>query len=173
MALNATLYMEDNELQEEVIDSEETQSEETQTDDVVEDDAYANKTIEDFKELEKKAKTLEQQKEHWRKKATKETPLKTNETSNSLTREEVILIAKGVSEDVINEANDVARAKGITLSEAMKTPLISAFIKEKEAEEKRSKAQLGSSNYSGKTGSKDISQAVGMTEEEHRKSIGM
>lgn len=102
-----------------------------------------------------------------------ETPLKTNETSNSLTREEVILIAKGVPEDVINEANDVARAKGITLSEAMKTPLISAFIREKEAEEKRSKAQLGSSNYSGKTGSKDISQAVGMTEEEHRKSIGM
>jgi len=43
----------------------------------------------------------------------------------------------------------------------------------KEAEEKRSKAQLGSSNYSGKTGSKDITQAVGMTEEEHRKSIGM
>lgn len=169
--------MEDNELQEQVIDSEETQTEETQTDDVVEDDAYANKTIEDFKELEKKAKTLEQQKEHWRKKATqsqtKETPLKTNETSNGLTREEVILIAKGVSEDVINEAHDVARAKGITLSEAMKTPLISAFIREKEAEEKRSKAQLGSSNYSGKTGSKDISQAVGMTEEEHRKSIGM
>lgn len=137
-------------------------------------------TLEDYhkkeaanKALYQRAKKAEDELKKLKANKGSETPLKTNETSNGLTREEVILIAKGVSEDVINEAHDVARAKGITLSEAMKTPLISAFIKEKEAEEKRSKAQLGSSNYSGKTGSKDISQAVGMTEEEHRKSIGM
>lgn len=169
--------MEDDEkttTDEEVVDTEDTSSTSG------EEESDDTPTLEDFIKLkETNAKLYERAKKaEEAAKAAKETKkdspnLKTNETSNGLTREEAILIARGVSEDVINEANDVARAKGITLSEAMKTPLISAFIEKKEAEEKRSKAQLGSSNYSGKAGSKDITQAVGMTEEEHRKSIGM
>jgi len=103
----------------------------------------------------------------------------TNQTPVGLTREEAILIAKGTSEVLIEKASLIARANNIGLLEAMKDPLIEAFSEKLKADEKKAKAQLGaSSGGSGNTGSYGankatrLEDAVGMTEEEHRKAIG-
>jgi hypothetical protein len=133
-------------------------------------------TVEDYEKLRKENATLVAQKEHWKKKATTikvEEPIKINETPTGLSREEAILIAKGVSETVINEASVIAKAKNISLGDAMKDPLIEAYSQKIKADEKKEKAQLGASKGSGKYGGVDLINAVGMTEEEHRKAIGM
>lgn len=138
-------------------------------------------TVEDYKKLERKNKELFERakKAEALVKEVKETKkpaetLKTNETPVSLSREEAILIAKGVDENVIEQASLIASAKGISLNDAMKDPLIEAYTENIKAREKREKAQLGASNNSGVYVNKgDLSQRVGMTEEEHKKAIGM
>lgn len=142
------------------------------------DDPYASKTVEDFKALEKKNKELFERakKAEALAKEAKGKPLikEIKETPTGLTREEAILIAKGVNEDVINQAALVAKAKGVSLMDAMKDPLIEAYASKLKADEKREKAQLGTSKSGGSRGDNgDLSQRVGMTEEEHRKAIGM
>ena len=137
---------------------------------------------ENYKEFwEKKVNTLEAQKEHWRKKATQPKPEekkeaeinKPNEPTIGLTREEAILIAKGVPDEIINQASLVAKAKGVSLSEAMKDPLIEAYSEKIIAEEKKGKAQLGPATSGPTYKGVPLEQAVGMSEEEHRKAIGM
>jgi len=142
---------------------------------VVEAEAETDLTVEDYKKLQQKNKELYERAKTAEAlaKAAKSAPLKETNETPGLTREEAILIAKGVSEDVINEAAGIAKAKGITLSEAMKTPIIEAFISKIKADEKREKAQLSASGGTSKSHNIDLINAVGMTEEEHRKAIGM
>jgi hypothetical protein len=173
--------MENEELttsQEEVAENiDSTNDEEVETTTVESDDPYAEKTLEDYKALEKKNKELYERakKAEALAKVAKSKPInKTNETPTGLTREEAILIAKGVNEDIINQAAIVAKAKGVSLMDAMADPLIEAYSAKIKADEKREKAQLGASRSSGSRGDNgDLTQRVGMTEEEHRKAIGM
>lgn len=157
----------DEEVVEETVEEVEEETEETTL------------TVEDYKKLEQKNKELYERakKAEALAKEVKNQPVikkQTNETPTGLTREEAILIAKGVNEDVINQAAVVAKARGINIMEAMNDPLIEAYASKIKADEKREKAQLtaskGSGNYTNKS---DLSQVVGMTEEEHRKAIGM
>lgn len=131
-------------------------------------------TLEDYRNLEKKAKTLEAQKEHWKKKAATASQEAANKPPTAgISREEILLITKGVPEEVIEEAREIAESKGISLAEAIKRPSIVALQEKIEADAKRAKAQLGASSGSGSDTTVDLVNAVGMTEEEHRKAIGM
>lgn len=153
----------------ETIDSTNDEEQETEESEVVTlEDYHKEKAAKD--KLYQRAKKAEQELKALKAQGSK--PL-INNNSSGLTRDEAILIAKGVPEEVINEANDIAKAKGITLSEAMKTPIVTAFIANLKQVETKEKAQLGSSGSGGKSSKVELSQAVGMTEEEHRKAIGM
>ena len=133
-------------------------------------------TVEDYKKLEEKNKSLFQRAKRAEEEAKKlrqpKETLQTKEVSSGLTREEAILIAKGVSEEVLTEASEYAKFKGITLKAAMEAPLIVALSDKIKQEERRNGALLGASNGSGKNTGGDLSQVVGMTEEEHRKALG-
>ena len=166
----------ENETPAEAPEVEAEMPEETSTDTVLtEDDYYREKARAD--EAEKKAATALAQKEHYRKKAEEKKLAPQVETPqasiNQLTRDEVFLIAKGVSEEVINEARFRAEAKGISLKEAMEDPVVITLQKEVEARERRSKAQLPPSSGGTSVRGVDLINAVGMSEEEHRKAIGM
>ena len=133
-------------------------------------------TVEDYKKLEEKNKSLFQRAKRAEEEAKKlrqpKETLQTKEVSSGLTREEAILIAKGVSEEVLTEASEYAKFKGITLKAAMEAPLIVALSDKIKQEERRNGALLGASNGSGKNTGGDLSQVVGMTEGEHRKALG-
>jgi hypothetical protein len=65
-----------------------------------------------------------------------------------VSRDELVLIAKGEDEEVIDKAKVLAKGSGISLKEALADPMIVAF-KEKKTEEAKSKAaQLGGSGRS-------------------------
>lgn len=155
---------------------EEEMPEETEADAVLtEDDYYREKKAREA--AEKKVAEALAQKEHWRKKAEEKKFAPQVEapqvSTNQLTRDEVFLIAKGVSEEVINEARFRADAKGISLKEAMEDPVVVTLQKSIEARERRSQAQLSPSSGGTTKRGIDLINAVGMTEEEHRKAIGM
>lgn len=153
----------------ETIDSTNDEEQDTDEPEVVTlEDYHKTKAAKD--KLYQRAKKAEQELKALKAQGSK--PLISNNPSG-LTRDEAILIAKGVPEEVINEASDIAKAKGITLSEAMKTPIVTAFIANLKQAETKEKAQLSSSASGGKSSKVELSQAVGMTEEEHRKAIGM
>ena len=84
---------------------------------------------------------------------------------DSLSREEAILIAQGMSPEDLDELVDVAKAKGISLLKAKETPIFTAYLQSKEAEAKREKAKLGSSKGSQVSQQRSISD---LTEDEHR-----
>lgn len=153
----------------ETIDSTNDEEQDTDEPEVVTlEDYHKTKAAKD--KLYQRAKKAEQELKALKAQGTK--PLISNNPSG-LTRDEAILIAKGVPEEVINEASDIAKAKGITLSEAMKTPIVTAFIANLKQAETKEKAQLSSSASGAKSSKGDLMQAVGMTEEEHRKALGM
>lgn len=152
----------------ETIDSTNDEEQDTDEPEVVTlEDYHKTKAAKD--KLYQRAKKAEQELKALKAQGSK--PL--NNNSSGLTRDEAILIAKGVPEEVINEASDIAKAKGITLSEAMKTPIVTAFIANLKQAETKEKAQLSSSASGAKSSKGDLMQAVGMTEEEHRKALGM
>jgi len=97
-----------------------------------------------------------------------ETPVAT------LTREEAILIAKGLDEKDLDTLNAVAKAKGITLSQAKDDELFVAYQEKKEKERKNAESKLGASK--GASVKREKSPAE-MTPEEHKaywkKSMGI
>jgi hypothetical protein len=91
------------------------------------------------------------------------------EQSNSLTREEAILIAKGYSEEelkVLNRIKKGAEAEGTKMSflEATEDEVFKAWKSKLDAQARSKKAQLGAS---GGSSVKPVELAK-MTEEEHR-----
>lgn len=134
-------------------------------------------TVEDYQKLKKDLQTAIAQKKHYQEKLkkaetkTQETNTQTN-TTVGLTRDEAILIAKGVDDRVIDEAKIIAEAKKIPLRDALEYPTIKSFQRDLEQEAKKQKAQLGASKGGGSNSSDDLTQKVGMTREEHKKALG-
>ena len=154
--------MEENDLQEEV----ETQVEETETTEVEETESNDTPTLEDYEALKKKLKTIEAQKDHWRKKAETPKELKAKETLQTnneyLTRDEAVLLAKGYDEEDLAKLNMLANGKKLT--EVANDEMFIAWKEKKDEKVKTSKAQLGSSKSSTTKTSKPVSE---MTREEH------
>lgn len=159
--------MEDNDKQ--VIDEtiEETQEEVNEVEETTDED-YSNDTptVEDYEELKKKLKTIEAQKEHWRKKAEIKPALKkTNETPQGLTREEAILYAKGYTDDEISLATKLSAINGVSILEATEDELFKSKVENRKREERSKKAQLSPSG-SGSMIRSEKPQGE-MTREEH------
>jgi hypothetical protein len=158
--------MEENELNEELEPQEET----------TEEDLADDASPEDYKEYwEKKVKTLEAQKNHWKKKATQDTPdkkpdiKKDTNKNESLSSDDVIslatIVASGVHPDVLKEARDLAKLKGISVKDALELPTVKAYAKEIQEATKKEKAQLSASG--GSSVYQDFKKPL--TPEEHRK----
>lgn len=158
--------MKDNELEVEVEETEtdeetqveeETTDEDTQDEDTQEDDANDTPTLEDYNELEKKLKTLEAQKAHWRKKASvketkQEEQVKTENINkdNKQTSEaeliELARLASKYSDEDIELLKEIKEIKKLDkLSDAVNTPFFKINLDKRKAEELKAKASLGTS----------------------------
>ena len=82
--------------------------------------------------------------------------------------DELKLIAKGYSDEEIEQAKVISKGKGIPLTEATKDPLFVVFQKDIKETERKEKAKLGVSNGSGVSQPKEQFKS-GMTKEEHEK----
>jgi len=164
--------MEENE--KEVIDTpvEETQEEVNEVEETEDVEDSNNTSSEDYREYwEKKVKTLEAQKDHWRKKAEgskKDTePLKkSNETQSGLSKDEIILYAKGHTEDEVELAKKLATINGVSPLKAIEDEIFKSKVSSRLKKEKSEQASLPASGYVGKVKSE---KPVGkMTLDEHK-----
>ena len=80
--------------------------------------------------------------------------------------EELKLIAKGLSDEEIEQAKIIAKGTGTNLSEALKSSLFGAFQKELKETQRKEQAKLGATRGSGQTESKKDFRS-GLTREEH------
>ena len=134
---------------EEETNEEETEEEQTDSD---------SPTLEDYEKLQKKLKTIEAQKEHWRKKATSK-PLEKKEDINKVNQENPdfeetmdvrFLKRDGYSEEDIEKlriikAGYASKGKNISLIDAVNDELFKSIEEKRKLEEKKNKAQLSSS----------------------------
>lgn len=93
------------------------------------------------------------------------TPQQTIKTP-SIDTDELKLIARGVSDEVIEQAKIVAKGKQISLIEAVNDPLIKSFEAEFKEKIRKEKAKLSASNGSGNVQNETFRS--GMTDEEHK-----
>lgn len=121
-----------------ITDNEEYISDES--DDTVEENHV------DVSELQKKLKTVEAQKEHWRKKATTQTQAPKQEQSvDSLSSKDLLSLMKAeVNEDDIDDVVEYATFKKISIADALKTSTVKAIIAEKN--EYRKTAELSNTS---------------------------
>jgi len=84
--------------------------------------------------------------------------------------EELKLIARGLSDEEIEQAKVVAKGKGIALTEAVKEPLFLTYQSDLKEKKRKEDAKLGASKGSGE--SQDQSEIKSeMTREEHMKAF--
>ena len=134
---------------EEETNEEETEEEQTDSD---------SPTLEDYEKLQKKLKTIEAQKEHWRKKATSK-PLEKKEDINKVNQENPdfeetmdvrFLKRDGYSEEDIEKlriikAGYASKGKNISLIDAVNDELFKSIEEKRKLEDRKNKAQLSSS----------------------------
>ena len=144
----------ETETEEETLEDEETNEEETEEEQTDSD----SPTLEDYEKLQKKLKTIEAQKEHWRKKATSK-PLEKKEDINKVNQENPdfeetmdvrFLKRDGYSEEDIEKlriikAGYASKGKNISLLDAVNDDLFKSIEEKRKLEEKKNKAQLSSS----------------------------
>lgn len=87
---------------------------------------------------------------------------------NYLTREEGILIAKGMDEENLSQLKAIAKGKNISLLEAEKDPLFVSYFEKVQKEKKSEQAKLGASKGSTYKETKPAF-TPGLTREEHEK----
>jgi len=133
------------------------------------DDPYASKTVEDYKDLERKNKELYERakKAEALAKAKKEAVLKkeTNETPSTLTREEAILYAKGYTDEEVDLANKLAKVNGTTILKSIEDEIFKVKYESRLKKERSEKASLSPSGGSGRF--KSEKNPGEMTREEH------
>jgi len=91
-----------------------------------------------------------------------------NKPNDPQLSEELKLIARGLSDEEIDQAKVIAKGKEVPLTEAIKDPLFIIFQADLKEKEKKEKAKLGASKGSGE--SKEESEIKsGLTREQHEK----
>lgn len=83
--------------------------------------------------------------------------------------DELRLIAKGLSDEEISEAKDIARGKGISITEALSTKSFTLFQENLREEKRKEDAKLSASKGSGSTPATEGIKAQ-MTPEEHKEA---
>ena len=84
--------------------------------------------------------------------------------------DELKLIARGLSDEEIEQAKVVAKGKGIALTEAIKDPLFLSYQATLKETERKEKAKLGASKGSGESQDNTLIKS-GMTREEHQEAF--
>jgi len=107
-------------------------------------------------EKDKAIKTLKAQKDHWRKKATDPKPevkpeeKKEVQQGDALSTEDLYaLMNNKVAQEDIAEVKDYAKLKGISISEALKSPIVKTILETNE--EARTVAQATNTGKTAKT----------------------
>ena len=100
-----------------------------------------------------------------------------NKSNDPQLSEELKLIARGLSDEEIEQAKVIAKGKGVALTEAIKDPLFTIFQADLKEKEKKEKAKLGASKGSGESSEEEIKGTEsGSTREAHqeafRKALG-
>lgn len=90
-------------------------------------------------------------------------------TLQTPSRDELILIAKGKSEEDLEVLQTIAKGKGISLLEAQKDPLYTSYEDKKREEKLKEEATLGASKGSGYSEEQISFQKPGLTDEDHKK----
>lgn len=148
---------EELQVEQETAEVEETTTEETAEETQEEDTVVISK--EKFKAMQKKAIAYD---------ASKKAPQK-EQIINTLSREEAILIAKGRSEEDLDLLHTIAKGKGISLLDAEKHALFTAYEEKKAEEMKKEQARLGASKGSGSAKPSTGFSTPGLSAEEHKK----
>lgn len=84
--------------------------------------------------------------------------------------DELKLIARGLSDEEIEQAKVIAKGKGIVLTEAIKDPLFLIYQSDLKEKEKKEKAKLGASKGSGESQDESLIKDD-MSREEHQKAF--
>lgn len=84
--------------------------------------------------------------------------------------DELKLIARGLSDEEIEQAKVIAKGKGIVLAEAIKDPLFLSYQATLKEQEKREKAKLGASKGSGESEDTTLIKPE-MSREEHMEAF--
>jgi len=147
---------ETTETNDELEETEELETEE-ESDEEDEDDSDVP-SLEDYEALQKKLKTIEAQKEHWRKKATskplekKEDIKKTNQENPDFEEAMDVRFLKrdGYTEEDIEKlriikAGYASKGKNISLIDAVNDELFKSIEEKRKLEDRKNKAQLSSS----------------------------
>lgn len=101
-------------------------------------------------------------------KALKAKPQVENKINDPQLSDELKLIARGLSDEEIEQVKVIAKGKGITLNEAVKDTLFTIFQADLKEKERKEKARLGASKGSGESSEEPMVKS-GMTKEEHQK----
>lgn len=100
-------------------------------------------------------------------KALKANPPLTNDPQLS---DELKLIARGLSDEEIEQAKIVAKGKGIALPDAIKEPIFLSYQATLKERDRKEKAKLGASKGSGESQEETLIKPD-MTREEHEKAF--
>ena len=84
--------------------------------------------------------------------------------------DELKLIARGLSDEEIEQAKVIAKGKGIVLAEAIKDPLFLSYQATLKEKERKEKAKLGATKGSGESQDETLIKP-GMTREEHQEAF--
>jgi len=97
---------------------------------------------------------------------------KPQETNNDPQfQDELKLVARGLSDEEIEQAKVIARGKGIALTEAVKDPLFLTYQADLKEKERKEKAKLGASKGSGEGQEDEPEVKPGMTRDEHQEKF--
>ncbi len=84
--------------------------------------------------------------------------------------DELKLIARGLSDEEIDQAKVIAKGKGIGLNDAIKDPLFTIFQNNLKEEQRKESAKLGGARGSGESTAGPLVTSE-MTREEHQKAF--
>jgi hypothetical protein len=94
-----------------------------------------------------------------------------NNNNDPQLSDELKLIARGLSDEAIEQAKVIAKGKGISMPEATKDPLFITWQKDAEEKQRKEDAKLGASKGSGESQQEITGIESGATREDHIKAF--
>lgn len=142
---------------------------ETQNDEVVVEETHEETTSE--LSLEAQLAKAQAEANKWRRIANKnQKDSKPQITTTPDLSDELKLIARGLSDEEIDQAKVVAKGKGVSLQEAIKDPLFVTYQENLKEKQRKENARLGASRGSGES-EDETPVKPDMTREEHQKAF--
>ncbi|MGB1039028.1 MAG: hypothetical protein ACPGYY_10310 [Bacteroidia bacterium] len=147
-----------------------TESEDVEDQDSTDEEESESRSIpyNRFKEVNDKAKKLEEELAQYKSSDNTKTKPETIKQPNSLTREEGYLVAQGLKLEELDKAAKIAELEGVSLLEAVETDIFAAWKIAKENEAKKAEAQLSASNGSRTSRKKKDFNTPGLSKDEHK-----